>query len=212
MPSCEWRSGSSSWGSRQCVCSITVPDNSTMQDGFGTLSGESNGGAQTQEQSQSQSNGDSGLPAAAKAGIAAAFIGGMLLGLLMALGISYWQRKRASCARGDTSDPVERMEGGASAAQIRETRQCKSVSILPHYRVLTVHLAGAVFPFVEAAGGVQTRRGEFRKEQRPNGETYRAPETPGGMDERATTVSGATSRPARSTPSVISAHPPPYVS
>ena len=185
-----------------------------MQDGFGNLSGDSEGGAQTQErsQSQSQSNGNSGLPAAAKAGIAAAFIGGILLGLLMALGISYWQRKRKSKVRGDTSDPVEGMEGGTSAAQVRETRQCESASILPHYRVLMVHLAGGVFPFVEAGGGVQTRPGEFRKEQRPNGETYRAPETPGGIDERATTISGTTSRPARSTPSVISAFPPPYVS
>lgn len=105
-----------------------------MQDGFGNSSGDSKGGTQTQEQSQSQSqsNGDSGLPAAAKAGIAAAFIGGMLLGLLMALGISYWQRKRKSKARGDTSDPVARVEGGASAAPVLETRQCKSASVLPH--------------------------------------------------------------------------------
>lgn len=65
---------------------------------------------------------------------------------------------------------------------------------------------------METAGGVQTRPGEFRKERGPNRETYRAPETPGGMDERATTLSGATSRPTRGTPSVISAHPPPYVS
>ena len=185
-----------------------------MQDGFGNSSDDSKDGAQTQEksQSQSQSNGDSGLPAAAKAGIAAAFIGGFVLGLLMALGISYWQKKRKSIVRSDTSDPVERMEGGASAAQVRETPQCESAGILPHYRVLMVYLAGTVFPFVEAAGDAQTRPGEFRKQRGQNSETYRAPDTPSGIDEQDITISGATSRLARSTPSVVSAYPPPYAS
>lgn len=75
-----------------------------------------------------------------------------------------------------------------------------------------IHLAGGVFPFVAAPGGVQTRPGELRKERRPNGETYRVPETPGEMDEHATTISGITSRPPPSTSSVITAYPPPYAS
>lgn len=76
-----------------------------------------------------------------------------------------------------------------------------------------VRLAGGVSPFVRAAGGVQIRAGEIRKERRPNGETYRTPETPGEMDDRTTTTSGITSpRQQPSTPSVISAYPPPYAS
>jgi len=165
---------------------ITVPDNSTMRDGFGNASDQS------QEQTQSQSNGGSGLTAATKAGIAIAVIGGILLGLLLAIGISYWKRKRQSKSRGDTS---ERMEGGDSAVQVLETRQ-----------------SGVVVPFVGTASGLPSQPREFRKERRPNGETYRVPETPGEIDERATTTSGVTSpHPAPSTPSVISAYPPPYV-
>lgn len=74
-----------------------------------------------------------------------------------------------------------------------------------------VCLAGGVSPFVRAAGGVQIRSGDFRKDRRPNGETYRTPETPSGMDDHTTTTSGITSpRQQPSTPSVISAYPPPY--
>jgi len=156
---------------------ITVADDSTMEDGFGKVANESKGG----------------LTAAAKAGIAVGTIGGILLGILLAIGISYWKKKKRSKARGDTPDLVE---GGTAAAQILETRQ-----------------SGVVFPFVEASSGVQTHPREFRKDRRPNGETYRVPETPSAMDERATTPSGFTSPPpAPSSPSVISAHPPPYVS
>jgi len=155
---------------------ITVPDNSTMADGFSNVSSERQGG----------------LTAAAKAGIAVGLIGGILLGLVLAIGISYWKKKKRSKARGDMSDPIERMEDGT---QVRETRQ-----------------SGVVFPFVEASSGVQTQSREFRKDRRPNGETYRVPETPGVMDERATTPSGLTSPPVPSSPSVISAYPPPYVS
>ena len=105
------------------------------------------------------------------------------------------------------------MEGGASFVQVLETRQCESASMLQYYRPLMVHLAGAVFPFVEAASGVQTRPREFRKERRPNGETNRVPETSGEIDGRATTPSGVIFRhPAPNTPSVISAYPPPYIS
>ena len=75
-----------------------------------------------------------------------------------------------------------------------------------------VHLDGAVVPFVEAASIVQTRPREFRKERRPNGERYRAPETPGEIDERTTTPPGVRSHHlALSAPSVISAYPPPYI-
>ena len=193
-------------------CSFTVLDNSTMRDGFGNVSDQSTQQTQSQEQSQSQSNGGSGLTTAAKAGIAVALIGGILLGLLLAIGISYCKRKRQSKCRGHTSDPVERMEGGTSAVQVMETRQCESASMLQYCKYLMVHLAGAVFPFLGSAGGVQTQPREFRKERRPNGETYRVPEAQGEIDERATTPSGVTSRhPAPSTPSVISAFPPPYV-
>jgi len=176
---------------------FTVLDNSTMQDGFGTLSGSSKNGTQSTQPTQStDSKGDSGLSAATKAGIAVALIGGILLGLLGALGISYWQKRRKSEAQGYPSDPIGAIEGGATIVQTQETRQSAAVDVAP---------------FVIAAGGVQTRPGEFRKERRPNGETYRSPEAPGEMDEQATTISGVTSpRMPPSTPSVISAFPPPY--
>src|SRR5882757_1700058 len=108
-----------------------------MRDGFGNASDQSQG------QTQSQSNGGSGLTVAAKAGIAVALIGGILLGLLLAIGISYWKKKRQSKSRGDTS---ERMEGGDSAVQVLETRQCESDNMLQYYRALMFHLAGVVFP------------------------------------------------------------------
>jgi hypothetical protein len=105
-----------------------------MKDGFGTVSDDSTTvtGSDPQPNRQTRteqgSDGDSGLTLAAKAGIAVALIGGILLGLLLAFGISYWKKKRKSKSRGDTSDPVGRMEGGVSAVQVLETRQCESES------------------------------------------------------------------------------------
>ena len=203
-----------------------------MRDGFGNLSDQSTQQTQSQEQTQSQkqtqsqsqeqtqspkqtqsqSNGDSGLNTAAKVGIAGALIGGILLGILLAIGIFYWKRIKKSKSRGNTSNLVERMEGGASV-QVLETRQRESASMLQYNRSLIVYLAGAVFPFVEAASSAQTPPREFRKERRLNGETYRVTETSGEIYERATTSSGVTSpHLPPSTPSVISAYPPPYAS
>jgi len=74
-----------------------------------------------------------------------------------------------------------------------------------------VHLAApvGVFPFVEAGGGVQRRPGEYRKDRRPNGDTYRAPEAQGEMDEGATTISSVTSPHPRPSSSLV-IFPPPY--
>lgn len=112
-----------------------------MRDGFGNLS---DGGTQptqptqltrspqptqsTQSTQPAQSNGDTGLTTATKAGIVVALIGGILLGLLGALAISRWRRRKKSKAQAETSDPVGWAEGGNSTAQILETRQCESES------------------------------------------------------------------------------------
>jgi len=97
-----------------------------MQDGFGTSGTEST--QPTQSIQSTQSDGDPGLTAATKAGIALALIGGILLGLLGAFGISYWKRKRKSNTREDMSDPVGRIEGGVPAIQALETHECESGS------------------------------------------------------------------------------------
>src|SRR5258706_6385408 len=105
-----------------------------MEDGFGKVADESKGGAQPTQRTQSpeltqpQSNGHPGLTAAAKAGIAVGTIGGILLGVLLAIGISYLKKKKRSKAPGDTSDLVE---SGTSAAPILGTRQCECARVLP---------------------------------------------------------------------------------
>jgi len=166
---------------------ITVLDNSTMKDGFGSSSEADTG--------DSNSNDAPGLTTAAKAGIAVGVIGAVLLGVLGTLVVYRWKRHEKSKNRDDTSDPVGRMEeGGASVVQILETRPVTT---------------GGVFPSVEAPGSVQGRPGEFRKDRRPNGGTYRAAEARGDMDEDLTVLSGITSHPQPSSPSLI--FPPPYV-
>jgi hypothetical protein len=189
-----------------------VPARSTTQSTKPTLS--------IQTTQTAQSNRDPGLTTASKVGIAVALIGGILLGLLGALGIYYCRKKKKSKAK--ASDPVQWVEGGNAAAQVLETRRCESSSSSSyffwlHCRALIAILAGGISPFASTAGGVQTRPGDFRKERRLNGEKYRAPSMPGEPDGYFATISGRTSgitsaRLPPSTPSVISAHPPPYVS
>lgn len=118
------------------------------------------------------SSGDLGLTVAIKAGIAVAVIGA----LLAVLAIGHWQRRKKSKAQDNSPDPVgEVEEGGASAV---------------------------IHPFVGAPGGVQRRQGEFRKNRKPNENTYQAPEAQGN-------VILASPHPPSSTPSDIL--PPPYV-
>src|SRR5260221_7656028 len=90
MPSCTWRSSLSPRGGLSCSCRITVPDNSTMTDGFPGVSPLS--------QPTGSANGKSGLTAVAKIAIVA-ILGGLLLVLLAAL---YSQRrKKAKLHRGN---------------------------------------------------------------------------------------------------------------
>ena len=89
-----------------------------MKDGFGS--------PYTTDTSDTASSGDPELTTAAKAGIALGVIGGIILGVLAVLGISYWKRQQKSKSRDKTSDPVERMEeGGAPAVQVLEHRPGK---------------------------------------------------------------------------------------
>ena len=135
---CEWRSDLLLRGGQLCSGRITVLDNSTMEDGFGSSSSADSG--------DTNSSGDLGLTVAIKAAIAVAVIGG----LLAVLAIGHWQRRKKSKARDNSPDPVgEVEEGGASAV---------------------------IHPFVETPGSVQRQPREFRKDRKPNGNTYRAPE------------------------------------
>ena len=106
----------------------TLPDNSTTQSTSltqSTRSTQSTQPGQTAPSTSRQPNGDSGLTAATKAGIAGALIGGILLGILGALGISYWKRKKEAKAQVEMTDPVGWVESGNPASQVLKTRQCE---------------------------------------------------------------------------------------
>jgi len=172
---------------------VTVPDDSTMKDGFSPVS-------QTGT-SDANSNPNSGLTTAAKAGIAVGVICGVLFVLLVALGIIHLRRQKISTARSSPSDPAGKMErGDNSAVQPQEIRYSANVT---------------VSPYVGPAGGFQRQQDghgqdAFRKDRRPVGVTYRTPDAWFERDEDATTSSGITSPlPLPSSPSVIA--PPPYV-
>ena len=89
-----------------------------MKDGFGPSSDPGIGIA--------QANGDAGLPAGTKAGIVVAVIGGILLGLLVAFGASYWRKQKKSRTRYRALELLGRMEAGVAAVQVPGTRYCES--------------------------------------------------------------------------------------
>ena len=155
MLSCEWRSGPSLPRGQLCFCRITVPDNSTMKDGFGSSSN-----------ADTESSGGPELTPGAKAGIALGVIGGILFGVLAVLGISHWQRRNQSKTRDNKSDSVGRTEeGGASAVQVRENPpgMCKSKRFATlrrsdgssSYYWRCVSLCGAPRQCSKAANGIQ---------------------------------------------------------
>ena len=86
-----------------------------MKDGFGPSSDPGIG--------NSQANGDAGVT---QAGIVVAFIGVMLLGVLVALGTSYWRRQKKPRTRYRALDLIGSMEAGVAAVQVPGTRYCES--------------------------------------------------------------------------------------
>ena len=107
----------------------TLPDNSTTQSTQLTQSTQSTQSTQpTQTAPSTSRQSNDGLTAATKAGIAVALIGGILLGILGALGISYWKRKKETKARAEMMDPVGWVESGNPASQVLKTHQCESES------------------------------------------------------------------------------------
>jgi len=106
----------------------TLPDNSTTQSTQLTQSTQSTQSTQPRQTAPSTSRPDGGLTTATKAGIAVALIGGILLGILGALGISYWKRKKETKARAEMMDPVGWVESGNPASQVLKTHQCESES------------------------------------------------------------------------------------
>ena len=93
-----------------CSCRITVLDNNTVEDGFGSSSSADIG--------DTKSSGGPGLTTGVKAGIAVGVIGGIILGVLAVLGISRWQRQGNSTTQDKSLDLVGEVEEGGTSAVI----------------------------------------------------------------------------------------------
>ena len=110
MLSCEWKSGQVLSGGQLCSCRITVPDNDTAEDGFGSSSSADIG--------DTKSSGGPGLTTGVKAGIAVGVVGGIILGVLAVLGISRWQRQEKVQTQNKSLDLVGEVEEGGTSASI----------------------------------------------------------------------------------------------